>query len=284
METIEFNGHKTYISRFDSVAEAVAAAGQPDALNVGRQQHFRDRPPVSDSWYDGCSTKEVHTIVKEQRWAKGLKRLEQHLSDLTVEVTPVKVRRTKRWTDQGDVLDIHKVYSGQLDRAWQRSTRAPHTGPQNVRILSQSNISAATSGTVIFWRGAAVVKLTDLLTQAGFNVQVEYGDFVSDLTNNDSAYGSFTVLKPYLAPLDINALVATTCFAGYSRCYNFQMRCGVPETVNGGLGYPCEHTAIMPQEENAIACSHSVSDLHSARAWIEEQIAKLQSHLNPALV
>lgn len=85
---------------------------------------------------------------------------------------PVDNRRRMAWADQGDELDMQRVYNGQLETAWRRPMRKAMRAPMPVAINMSANAPSSQGGAAYYWRTVAVMRLADLLTSAGYSVSI----------------------------------------------------------------------------------------------------------------
>jgi hypothetical protein len=190
------------------------------------------------------------------------------------------VRRTQTWSDQGDALDIHRVNAGQLDVAWRRTQRRSRRASQSVVVSFPLMIAAADHANKLFWCGAAALKLTDVLTQAGYNVALigTHGTQFDGHVGHDSL-----VVKAAEAPLDVEALIVAMAFPGFTRTAGFTAIASNPFTVNSGLGNaiyddPAPLAALNLPTGNVIRGLYAaVHGAESARRWIAAQLAALDS-------
>jgi hypothetical protein len=75
---------------------------------------------------------------------------------------------------------------------WHMTTKQISTGPSRIRIIVDSIAPAVEEADRMRWRGVAALKLADILTSAGYTVQVEsaftgYGGGVTREFNPASA-------------------------------------------------------------------------------------------------
>ena len=149
------------------------------------------------------------TEVIRDGWSEGAEKIIK-LSDKLRALVPMPVgtRRKLRWSDQGDEVEMHRVYTGQLDQAWRsyprQRDRAPRVISIDVDIGHNNNVSSED----LFWSGAAAVALTDALELAGYRVEL--------FATWGSAHGSGHTLTRFRAkaanqscsPTSVAALVA----------------------------------------------------------------------------
>lgn len=224
----------------------------------------------------GMTREQCIDICESGRWDEGVARMQKELEGFEVPAAR-SIKRKAVWADQGDSLDIHRVFNGQLDAAWRRTKRRQMPATRQVVITFPLFVSWMHSAEKLFWCGAAALKLADLLTEAGYSVAI-IG--VHGTTNNGNyCYDSLTV-KTADQPLDINAVVVAMAFPGFSRTMGFKALMSIPFPITSGLGTaiydatePLEALGYLPEE-----CAHGlfaeVDSKSSARAWIEKQLAR----------
>ena len=163
---------------FDSIAEMIQAPftrtdnyercaqqlGHPGAWGpaVGLAGH-------GTSWYGGTAAQAAERA--ERGWVEGADEALKRLANLSVPL-PTSVKRKLVREDHGDELDIHAVYRGDLSHAWSSRKRRPVRGSMLVRLVSQSDVNAWVTAEQLFWRGAALIKMADILTAAGYSVEI----------------------------------------------------------------------------------------------------------------
>lgn len=182
-------------------------------------RRYRENAASSDRWL-GCSVGEAEKRVAHG-WADGAKQVVSRLGDIEVPM-PVSVKRRLVRGEQGDELDIHSVYRGDLGHAWSARRRKHIRNPLSVRIVVQCNLLSETRFYELFWRGAAAVKLADLLTAAGYNVEILGTVASSTVQGYPSDFLLTFPLKEANAPLDVEMLAGVVCNAGFHRVFGFR--------------------------------------------------------------
>jgi hypothetical protein len=119
-------------------------------------------------------------------------------------------RRRRVRGDQGDSLDIHAVYRGQLDRAWERMGKRQVTAPPMVSIVINSIISADNDKTVISYRGAVGVVLCQLLERFGYRVRLVVARGGVTFSDSKEKFSCRTTIKDYGKPLDRETVACAT--------------------------------------------------------------------------
>lgn len=151
-------------------------------------------------------------IVREG-WPRGVALLADVASKVQAP-NPISIRRRVRWMDAGDSLDMQRVYNGNVDTAWRTVKRGASAGVSRIRILVDSIATGGTDASRMRWRGVAALKLADLMTEAGYSVQVE-SVFWGKAARQD--FLPRVIVKDYEQPLDLPTLAATTALPAFFR-------------------------------------------------------------------
>ncbi len=276
IETIE--GKPCYVRHFDSLADQ--ASCKPSACNMDiltealTEGHFR-----GEQWFGVKGGAKGVADIVAHGWPDGVERMEKNLSaTVPVVITGIKRRRVRG--DSGDIIDMQRVYRGELDTAWERTQRNAGAGGKStvsmyVDIGANSNIKAGQ----LFWRGAAALSVADALTAGGYSVEIVAGmyDMAPEVSPRTGINFWHTVtVKQAAQPLDKNALAAVLCCSGYMRTVVFTGICAVPGRVDAGLGVCQPRNA---SDLNAdITGAEKVRDQASAQAWIDATLAR---YINP---
>lgn len=200
------------------------------------------------SWYGiGNSAKETIECIRTG-WPEGLKLAQEALQLIEIpKVRSSKRRRVQR--DFGDHFDIQRMYSGQLDRAWQSTEkdRSVNIGSHNAIIIVELSTSASIDAPDAFWRGAAAVMIADMLQSAGRNVKIIGMNTVRRLFERSKLLScTSVVLKDYEQPLDLDLVIAATS-AGMNRTLMFKSKMYRTEfgAIRSSLGMPM--TGFLPE-------------------------------------
>ncbi len=235
--------------RFDSAARAIGERGTGWHGMNGAFDYTALCALVRDGWPEGA----------------------QKMQALQIDVPRARsIRRRLQWTDAGDSICMQRVYTGQLDRAWQRATRQSAVGTVNKTIVADVCANADVRGHELMWRGAAVLKLSDLLQTAGYNVEIIAADCARGAYERTAEHSIITVkVKDARDPLEINSLAAVVACPAFFRGFLFQVNCANSQRKAsdslGSHGTP-ESFGIVP--DGAIGGVSKVRDADTARAWI----------------
>lgn len=251
-----------------------------NSINPGNKHtHESAGHGSSGDWYGAGSFANALKIIEAGAWPEGVDRMQKALGDLGATLKPQSVRRVRRWSDNGDSVEMSRVWAGRVDVAWQRCHRAQRRGPQSVVIVVKIGGVSSVSAERLFWRGAAALKLADLLTEAGYNVELEAAHTSTHVSSGDG-FAVSVPIKEATAPLDLNSLAVVVSLAGFFRYTVFRQMCACPGSVSSGFGSTCRYRELVTKRDDdrtAILLDEEAHDKASARAWIEAQIATLEA-------
>lgn len=289
---------KLHLMQFDSVQAVWSYAQREPQLPANRERHSdikNSRSGRGVSWF-GVNTAQEVFETKENGWSAGAKRVQSFADQIKADIpVPHSIRRKIKWSDQGDSLDIHRVWSGRISQAWESHPRQRSiTGQQTVTIFSQIFQTRATHSDYGFYRGAAVLALADLLIEAGYNVEIVAGMIAQgSIIRGDSrrdAYAFMVNVKSAIAQLDISSLAATLALAGFFRVGMFMAHCVYADDNNGEVDL--KHGLLVYNDREYYAAIQNrireqtgqswdfdateCGDERTAIAWVKASIAKLQ--------
>lgn len=263
-----YNDPKAIVGEFDSMEELIEGA------KANPRKEFWKGAYHTASWFgvdkDGLEKNPGVDAVADllsRGWTRGANRIAEVMEGFsTIYTVPKAVRRVGKWSDQGDELDIQRVYTGNLDIAWRECKRAIRTGPQIVRLVCDSIESGGAAADTMFWRGAAVVILADKLQGAGYNVEVS-----SVWTGRHGPRVICQVIvKPATAPIDITTLASAVACPAFFRALGHSWGNGVD---NHDGGYSVDRWIAAPGE--ILATHDRTWNKEVAHKWVEEQITLL---------
>ncbi len=249
-------------------------------------EHLRDvytTQRCKTDWYGlpVRTGKEAIEILRNG-WSDGAKRINDNMNKL--EAPRAKSpRRRPVWSDQGDTLDMQRVYCGRLDVAWRRTVRREATGPAQITLVANLSISGGTSAEVLFWRGAAAIKLADILTEAGYSVQIvsAYGNRKGSDHHGETHWTTEIILKPFHAPLDLAAVASGAACAATLRALMFGHWSNTAKgTVEATYGYPYEIPAdklLTAAGSKTLLVPFSCSTREAANRWVKQQVDALNA-------
>lgn len=204
-------------TRYGSLRDYVAAANMP-ARNTANDALLRDCDKgegcMGDAGWAGAATTAEAVSAITGHYADGaaiISRIEKAAVAVTLPPT-MDTRRRRVRSDQGDNLDIHAVYRGQIDRAWDRMGRRQVTAPPMVSIVINSIILSDSPKTVISYRGAVGIVLCQMLERYGYRVRlvVARGGEARTPGGADEKFSCRTTIKDYGMPLDRETVTCAT--------------------------------------------------------------------------
>ena len=256
---------------------------------------LRKATKEADSWnarkWFGADNADQAAARVTKGWPEGAKRLTESMEQIDVDL-PMSVRRKLSRGDQGDELDIHAVYAGNLANAWSRKVRKHTRAPLTVRIVIQTNLLSHMGAQELFWRGASAVKLSDLLVAAGYNVEIIGALASSKVDGRQEDFLATMVLKESLQPLDIEQLAGVVCNAGFHRLFGFRAYDAlIPWTRVTSDGDECATNTDgrVLREANFDAdgvmtfmTSYDITSLEAARKFVADCCNTLNSQMQEA--
>lgn len=184
--------------------------------------------PREKAWYgvDG-GPEEIERMLREG-WPEGTKRTIKALGSITdSSVGLLSTRRRLRWQDEGDDIDITRVYSGDLDRAWLGTNREQRYDPTHGMLTIICNISANGSreANEFFWRGAAALALAHAAEASGRRVEIlayrwsasAYGAKGMFQSRDYPSVGLWLHVKHAGHWISVDRIAAALCLAGTMR-------------------------------------------------------------------
>lgn len=238
-----------------------------------------------DFW-TGCDSAEQFAKRIKQGWVDGAERL---MKLPIKEVEPTSIRRIRYRGEQGDDLDIHRVYRGELDTAWEYRKRGSRSSVgRHITIVCNIAANCNVSADKLFWRGASALRLAETLESAGYCVRLVAGMGASGIDsdgNVDNGY-LFEIKSPD-QPIDIANLASIVCLPGYFRVIGFGTKVWACNTngltSSGGLGYTTQEplekaVAEWFPNDYCIVQSGDVLNQRAAEQWIDSVIDTIQDH------
>lgn len=219
---------------------------------------------TGEKWY-GPGSKTHHDVTKFG--ILGNDALYESLSDkisvLKKEIGDVpdlgvkEVRRKRVRAGQGDEIDIHQVYQGNIDRAWSKTERFDFDGTAKlVTLLIDNEDGSWVNANDSLWRAAAACAMYESLIKAGKSVRVvTYGATRRPFTTYQKNMTVTITIKGYSEQLSVRKL-ASMAHCGFARGPGFfgMMRCG--HKLDVGLGtsvkFSPEYIPIQMKDEIAL--------------------------------
>ena len=202
-------------------------------------------------------------------WPDGLRKMEAALGQIEVSIPPLSVRRSRLRGDHGDDLDIHRVYSGDLAHAFTSMKRPPGTKRKPLSIVVDSIAYGGRDADSMFWQGAAALKLGELLSNAGYSVEL-HSAFKAEA---DCEIDVRVLTKASGAPLDLCSAAATLALPAFFRCIGHAW-------IHANLKhrYPSEGVNVrkLDEADGDFVAQQSIDDKDDAAEWIADQLARMQ--------
>ncbi|CAB4122600.1 hypothetical protein UFOVP28_19 [uncultured Caudovirales phage] len=261
-------------TRYASVWDYVEAAQTGPVLFSGNQSHVDGKMAQKESeWYGFSASKGMRDIVGivKDGWSDGASRLFDAASKVSKPVME-SLSRKRVWADQGESINLDRLYSGDLDTMWQgwRRKRQPKQG-RVVKLGCNVAATGSTSTETMFWTGAAIVVLADVLTKAGYSVEVA---LYNTATQGDSKPLAEVVVKQPDQHLSITSLASTICMPGFFRSVGITWLCRqYTEQTNAGHGI-CDFKFRDPSCTAFVAIGE-VKDAAGAIQWVNKRVEEL---------
>jgi hypothetical protein len=215
-------------------------------------------------------------------WDEGVKLMDSVAGSVEIP-TPVSIRRRNVWSDQGDEVEMQRVWQGQLDTAWRKVAKPLGMGPKRVRVVIDSIASGGEDEQRMRWRGVAAMKLADALINAGYSVQVESAFKGSD----GGDWIARVIVKEYTAPLDLSSLAATTALPAFFRALGHDWHFIPSERRIYDTGYGVgtlnkDDVADSGDDAPVFLASPKLTTDTKAAEWVADCVKELQREMEEA--
>ena len=234
--------NKTIRTDFGSVAEVAAL---PKSGSTKKNQELWESVSSPDRSGSGWTewwgpNKEVVSDVlnySDNGWVWGAEKIEKLADQISIPVLETVKRKLTRGPE-GDYLDIHQVYRGNISNAWTKKRRTSTRGPKRFQLVTKLGANCGTSGEKLFWRGVACLALAKAIIEAGHAVEIiAYSTTKSCFITGNQDHEMVTInVKPFNMALDMESLATTTCLSGFYRYYLFLARLQHGLDVGQGFG------------------------------------------------
>lgn len=268
---------------YDSVTEPGSAVNFDHSHNRQMRDDCLQATDVSielSRWLGADSLRQLNDRLR-RGWGDGADRLTEIAAK---EIQPTNIRRRRTRGDQGDELDIQAVYRGDLSRAWTRTQREARTATRSIAIVCNLSCHYKQKAADLFWRGAAALKLTEALTQAGYNVALYGATGSQNIVSSGRRLGQFIEIKAEDAPLDVSALAAIVAMPGFKRTRFHAGTCEEADRLNASvshsLGQPSTEAvikaaALLPIPTTAFI-QPEVNSKQEAQDWIDDTLMRIE--------
>ena len=145
-------------------------------------------------------------------------------------------RRFRTFKNSGDELDIHRVYQGQLDKAWSTTYHKKEKREINlITLFIQIQGVALVDAKDTLWAAAVAVMLSDQLTKLGKSVKIIVGGASKSVTYKQHGICVSATVKQYNERLTLERLAAMS-HIGFYRTFGFGAKACQPYAVDPTLG------------------------------------------------
>ena len=243
---------------------------------TGKATHYGE-------WY-GSGIKNGIEIDRLGRdgWPKGIERVGGFAKDLSAQ-PPTGIRRKTRRGWNGQELDIHAVNAGRLPKSWISRRRQRATKYRSISIALDMGINSGVSESVLFWRGASVMRTAEALQHAGYNVEI-VAFCASDglLVGKSGRFTYSCIVKSFRAPIELTSLVFTTCSAGFFRWHIFRAFHTNERRVCSSLGRADPYLVGAPEELDRggvlqLSGTKFIKDMSTAGEWVKKALAIVET-------
>jgi hypothetical protein len=199
---------------------------------------FSGRDPLS-----GVRSLDDLNKIAREGWQDGMNRAMELKSEIEELVPrPVSVRRKLNWRDEGDELSHDRLYGGQIDSMWRVGRRQSMRSPRTISILANFGGNTHQSGEQLFWSGAAMLALSDLLENAGYSTDLSAGAYV---TSGGDVNVLVIRVKEAGDPLRADSVATVAAHSAFFRMYGLMALERAPFQVPMGHGQAQDITRHM---------------------------------------
>lgn len=287
------DGRTCALYEFDSfdefVSDSKSFVANRDYNKYKLEDAITDHAKRTDSakklqWYglngvDGTVGEAIDKIFGEEGWRYGVEKMMEAFGKLSLEAVPESIRRAVVRGDYGDEYDIHTANCGQFDRAWStRKRKAKRFGSSVKTIAVHGSFNSDRNSSELFWRGAAALRLADMMTDAGYSVEVVLV-FNGSRISGSLKHQALIKVKRSDEQAELGTLAASICCAATFRWFGFmniiKAADDTDQDVSSGLG---QSDYSMPKwlPDDTIAVDGNVTNQWLATEWLTKQIKKLE--------
>jgi len=196
---------------------------------------------TSSDWYGGLTSVQQAKDLVTKGWTEGASRIKTLAESLQASIPePTSIRRKLAWSDEGDEIDMGKVYSGQLDSCWQTTKRRSTGVAPIIKVNVPWGGHCGRDSEELFWTAAPALAIADALETAGYRVELET---ITEIQHRDIHNGHTeerqiirVCLKDAHSPIDMGTLAALCCHSGVFRTLGFGAILHYDGYVNSSLG------------------------------------------------
>lgn len=197
----------------------------------------------------------------------------------------VGVQRRRIRGAMGDELDIHAVNRGNVDRAWSTASRVLRRSSSILRLVVDICANHDTSASSMQWRGVAGLALSEVMSKAGYSVEIVAAFAVNRYlapSRQDNKMTCTVVVKPRGVQADLGLLAATVALPAFFRTLGFCaiVRCADDQgkIVSERLGHYLDVSGVLPVPDKVtqLMVPQSITSHDSAVQWVRESVTLLQ--------
>lgn len=218
------------------------------------QRIFSERGEGSPTaWEGSLPSIKAYRDKLQTGWKDGLEKMQERLKVLHPPAAK-DIRRRRIRSDVGDTLDIHRVYAGRFDVAWERRKRQASPGRRVVRILCALAAASYVRPEQLFWRGAVAVILARALEKAGYRVEIvafEVNKACFD-GDGDKTYAWTVTIKRADQSMSLERLALLLAHPSTLRTMMFGARNSHPVRVRHHYGFPVHERPKFALENDIV--------------------------------
>lgn len=276
-ELMAVQPHETNTKRYAAAHSFLGTTDNPRDPDAGRNPNRRKE------WWGVPSVRQI-IEMEDKGWPEGLDEIWRALEKLDAPQV-ASIRRKKVRSDFGDHLDMQAVFRGELDRAWEATTRELryHVGMTTTTVFVDMCASWMRNADEMFWRGATAVVLADAFEKSGRAVRIV--GFSTASNQYESHHGDTTtsiLVKDYEDVLNLEKTAMITALSGFWRYWFWRSWASIPARLTAGFGRVkhFENGPIKDVERLPKPLQEMVSDeanVMISNVWSEDQAAELLS-------
>lgn len=284
----EYVENGIYVQEFESLEDVIEYSKRNCLESNSKMKREITSYEGGTHWF-GPENHSVEDVKRhtEYKWNWGLNKI----SDLEL-IKSIGVLHRKRVRNRGDFgneVDIHRVYSGDISRAWSTTPKveAKRTRPISVAVPlgGNANVDAET----LFWRAAGGIKLVEALNyhniptrMYGFHVthrafDSEDNKYIINGENVQNKLKQIFLIKDHQHPFNVSDAIKICAMAGFFRYYTFLAHLNNPYfKTDLGLGR-CMNTEDLPlfNGDKVFITPTNLSTKEEAETWLKKILNKV---------
>ena len=274
-----------YEQRFASLAEFLELKPSKENVSLMQEQiNGCKYGRYGSEWLGPVRTAEQARELFRTGWADGVEKVRKMaVRDLAVAQS---IKRVRCRSDQGDELDITRIWRGRFDDAWSATTMGKRTHTRHIHLLATTQAACMIEQEQVYWRGAAVSRLADVLEDAGYSVAIT-GLTVAGSTNEDYDCCTFAYpVKAYEQPLSLANIVSALCCVAWHRIAGFTAFASIPGSTHSYFGMnrdPVIEALIKDYADHHLAGEHVIQlpsnmwDEKESNRWVNDRISEINA-------